>query len=189
MRKIALALAGAAVLGFSSAASATVTLNSCTFTDVNGADACTGPASTGDTTTIGFSEAGLGNPNFEESLSFTNDMDGFYSVLVGTSSASVDFTKAVLSGVTGSIDVLKVFDKGDGESLYGEGNLLAGMYTLTLSGTNNDTGAASGTITIRDMNSAVPEPATWAMMLLGFGAIGFSLRRRRGLTNALSQIA
>lgn len=24
----------------------------------------------------------------------------------------------------------------------------------------------------------VPEPATWAMMLLGFGAVGFSLRRR-----------
>jgi hypothetical protein len=27
--------------------------------------------------------------------------------------------------------------------------------------------------------TAVPEPATWAMMLLGFGAIGFAARRRR----------
>jgi hypothetical protein len=27
--------------------------------------------------------------------------------------------------------------------------------------------------------SALPEPATWAMMLLGFGGIGFQLRRRR----------
>lgn len=27
--------------------------------------------------------------------------------------------------------------------------------------------------------SAVPEPATWAMMLIGFGAIGASFRRRR----------
>ena len=26
---------------------------------------------------------------------------------------------------------------------------------------------------------AVPEPATWAMMLLGFGAVGFAMRRRR----------
>ena len=26
---------------------------------------------------------------------------------------------------------------------------------------------------------AVPEPSTWAMMLLGFGAIGYSMRRRR----------
>ena len=27
--------------------------------------------------------------------------------------------------------------------------------------------------------AAVPEPATWAMMLLGFGAIGFAMRRKR----------
>lgn len=30
--------------------------------------------------------------------------------------------------------------------------------------------------------NAVPEPATWAMMLLGFGAIGFGMRRRRSDT-------
>ncbi|MFD1787300.1 PEPxxWA-CTERM sorting domain-containing protein [Sphingomonas floccifaciens] len=30
------------------------------------------------------------------------------------------------------------------------------------------------------VQTAVPEPATWAMMLLGFGAIGASLRRRTG---------
>ena len=26
----------------------------------------------------------------------------------------------------------------------------------------------------------VPEPSTWAMMLFGFGALGFAMRRRRG---------
>ncbi len=35
---------------------------------------------------------------------------------------------------------------------------------------------------------AVPEPATWAMMLIGFGGIGFSMRRRRR-TTALPQLA
>ena len=29
------------------------------------------------------------------------------------------------------------------------------------------------------VSPAVPEPATWAMMLLGFGAAGFAMRRRR----------
>jgi PEP-CTERM motif len=29
-----------------------------------------------------------------------------------------------------------------------------------------------------DIGAAVPEPATWAMMILGFGVIGMSLRRR-----------
>jgi hypothetical protein len=28
------------------------------------------------------------------------------------------------------------------------------------------------------MRSPAPEPATWAMMLLGFAGIGFALRRR-----------
>jgi hypothetical protein len=35
--------------------------------------------------------------------------------------------------------------------------------------------------------AAVPEPATWAMMLLGFGAIGVSMRRRRRVP--LAQLA
>lgn len=31
-----------------------------------------------------------------------------------------------------------------------------------------------------DVTGAVPEPATWAMMILGFGLVGATLRRRRG---------
>ena len=37
-------------------------------------------------------------------------------------------------------------------------------------------GAPAGTLTINEA-VGVPEPATWSMMLLGFGAIGFKMRR------------
>ena len=37
--------------------------------------------------------------------------------------------------------------------------------------------------------TAVPEPATWAMMLLGFGAAGTALRRSRRKDSKLLQIA
>ena len=33
--------------------------------------------------------------------------------------------------------------------------------------------------------SLVPEPSTWMMMLLGFGAIGFAMRRSRAPRNVL----
>ena len=39
------------------------------------------------------------------------------------------------------------------------------------------TAGAAGHFTLSYM--AVPEPATWTMMLLGLGAIGFAARRRR----------
>ena len=42
------------------------------------------------------------------------------------------------------------------------------------------------TLRIDYTTGAVPEPATWAMMLLGFGGIGFAMRRRR---QALPQLA
>jgi hypothetical protein len=35
----------------------------------------------------------------------------------------------------------------------------------------------------------VPEPATWAMMLLGFGAAGTAIRRSRRKETRLLQIA
>ena len=36
---------------------------------------------------------------------------------------------------------------------------------------------------------AVPEPSTWAMMLMGFGAAGYAMRRRRRDGNKLAQVA
>ena len=42
-------------------------------------------------------------------------------------------------------------------------------------------------VSVQGLRGSVPEPATWAMMLLGFGGIGLTMRRRR--RPALAQIA
>lgn len=61
------------------------------------------------------------------------------------------------------------------------------LGTFNLSG-GFTAGPATLTIT-RAAVAAVPEPGTWAMMLLGFGAIGASMRRRRHQSTTISQAA
>jgi hypothetical protein len=50
------------------------------------------------------------------------------------------------------------------------------FYVITISGKGTkSTSGYSGNLS----STAVPEPGTWAMMLVGFGAVGFAMRRRR----------
>ena len=58
------------------------------------------------------------------------------------------------------------------------GNAGAGPYSLTERYTVNATGAGTVSSTI-SMSSAVPEPSTWAMMILGFIGVGFMAYRRK----------
>ena len=165
---VALATASPAYAGKSNK-STLVTQDACSME-------CDGPATVGSETTIGFTEAGLANPTFTEWLTFTNDMAGVYALTLDTSSSGIDFTSAILTGPGGPYELVEEFDNGISEfwnlsSLF----LEAGTYTLTITGDNRSTGSLGGTVTI----NAVPEPGTWSMMLLGFGAAGYAMRRRR----------
>ncbi len=63
------------------------------------------------------------------------------------------------------------------------GLVTSGVYELEIQGTSlGGTSAYTGLIkaTTQDLAPSVPEPATWAMWLLGLGATGAALRRRRG---------
>lgn len=77
---------------------------------------------------------------------------------------------------------------GTGQPLAGQSFSLTGDARFVKLDILNNYG--QGTYAERDWNSglsevrfagvsAVPEPATWAMMLLGFGAVGYSMRRRK----------
>ncbi|QNP42450.1 PEP-CTERM sorting domain-containing protein [Sphingomonas daechungensis] len=59
----------------------------------------------------------------------------------------------------------------------------AGGTNYASVGSNNSTSVWNNQglfgITFTRIDTAVPEPATWMMMLIGFGAIGFAARRSR----------
>lgn len=65
----------------------------------------------------------------------------------------------------------------DGPSEFDFGGI--GKFSLSLSDATFGTpgsAAVNGTFTLL---AAVPEPSTWAMLILGFGAVGFMMRSRR----------
>jgi PEP-CTERM motif len=59
---------------------------------------------------------------------------------------------------------------------------LAGFTTVTFSGTNNGDGIDFDRLRFKSAAApAVPEPATWAMLVAGFGVAGALMRRRTRL--------
>ena len=62
------------------------------------------------------------------------------------------------------------------------GNYQFAFNLLTL--TSDGSSIARGFLTANV--SAVPEPAAWAMMLIGFGGIGFAMRRRKVVRTSAS---
>ncbi len=182
MRKFVLGLAGATALAISSAAGAAVTVDSTTRV-------IDGPTTVADVTTIGFTEADLSSPTFTENVVFTNTLAGLYSITLTTSSPAIDFTSALLTGTGGPYNLIEISDDGVTEfwRLANPITLDASQYMLAINGNNSGAGSLGGSITIRQ--AAVPEPATWGMMLLGFGAAGFAIRRSRRRRVDLLQIA
>lgn len=62
-----------------------------------------------------------------------------------------------------------------GTLIEGTGRLLAGFVAERSGAARDDLNIAY----IRSAVSAVPEPASWALMIAGFGGIGVSIRQRR----------
>lgn len=57
-----------------------------------------------------------------------------------------------------------------------------GSFSIKLSDVNFGTPGSAivkGKFTLESLPSAVPEPSTWALMILGFGAIGGAMRSKR----------
>jgi hypothetical protein len=140
-----------------------------------------------------------GNPNDAYSM-----LSGNIYLNNGEGMSWIEF--ALTSGAAGTIDFIltdmnggtfNFFDQiiGNGDTFFAfeaiDGQLIANVYWQA------DTPPGSVDILkqvriLRDGDApVVPEPATWAMMLMGFGATGFAMRRgrRRNQDGELAQLA
>ncbi|MCH8615719.1 FxDxF family PEP-CTERM protein [Sphingomonas sp. SM33] len=186
MRKAVLALLGVATLAIASGAQAEITIEDPTTVLTAPIDETPG----GNSFTFGYSDSGLTDP-FTETLTFMNTLAGIYSFHVGSSTSidggpnDVDFSSILLTGtgITDPVSIPQNFsstmdnDLIENFDLAGL-NLGVGTFTLTIQGSTGVNGSFGGNVSF--VQAAVPEPSTWAMMLVGFGAIGFAMRRRRG---------
>jgi hypothetical protein len=181
MRKLVLGLMGATALTVASAANATLILTTPTSVSVSG------PTTTDNINySFGYSDSGTDSP-FTETVSWMNDLAGLYGITLSTVATTadgptdVDITSAFVTGtgILGQLDLIANPFNTDLIENYALAGvpLGAGTYTLTVQGTRGDSGSFGGNVSFQA--AAVPEPATWGLMLLGFGAIGFQLRRRR----------
>jgi hypothetical protein len=96
------------------------------------------------------------------------------------SSTTFDFS-SILSSLTISTSNNFSFSKAR-ITQYGGTGLLFSFAGMSYS----DTSGFTATFTAPSMASAAPEPATWAMLIVGFGMAGAAMRRRRitGLATA-----
>lgn len=115
------------------------------------------------------------------------------SAVTGISPAGFYFYDNTVTQAGGSFDLSAtgILFTADTPDFYGlalsEFNIWSnggGSYTLSTTASNNVNAEYQGTGSV--IAGAVPEPSTWAMMILGFCGLGFMTYRRRNQSAALA---
>jgi hypothetical protein len=120
---------------------------------------------------------GAGSGKFTDVYTFNFPMAGKATVVLGSTQSgpgtnvnfatnSVRFNNVILSVVSsGAVELQQLVNQ----------PVVAGAQTLSIKGFAQALGSYTGTVTF----ASAPEPATWGMMILGLGAVGYAMRRRR----------
>lgn len=174
MKKLAIALALTApvLFGFAAPASAATTINNSSF----------------------YYDQADGTGTFSAAVGGTGTFSVAYPFNVGPSAGTAGLsissivlkTSAIISGLTVDLNgtqyaftSVPTTDSSGKVSYVTSGSftqsVLAGVQNLVVSGSIASTTSFSGTL---GFITSVPESSTWAMMILGMGAVGVSLRRR-----------
>lgn len=114
-----------------------------------------------------------------------NNVAGIYGGTPGTAS-TISFGNGIFSSLSITAPNL-------GFTQFSSPTLFTGTPTAPVFSTGSYTLInpffGNGTLTISGISAAVPEPGTWAMMIAGFGAISFAMRRRRSKVTACIKFA
>ena len=189
-----LALVGAAAFAFATPANATITyLGTFNGTDCSGAGGFPNCWATQTGTEQGPVLDPLGSPAvYKENNGGSPEASGLFPTIDGS-----EFD-LVIDG-----DILSfTYDQGEGDPFLHYFSVKQGdVYALFY----DEIGITSGSVDLAELfpnnvgwshitwfdtgGTAVPEPGTWGMMLMGFGAAGFAMRRRRRDGSKLAQVA
>lgn len=131
--------------------------------------------------------SGIAAGNFTDRFIFHIDQDGFGSGSVSTSTTKigsptdVDFTSVrIIAGGTVYDALITYSDGGLTEfaSVTGVPIAFGAENIIEINGYSHGNGSYGGQATFLP----IPEPATWAMMIAGFGLVGAGMRRQRRAT-------
>lgn len=127
-------------------------------------------------------------PDYVNTILPGSDQFGFNNVAgvfngVSENASTINFGEGIIADLNIVADGLG-FTQFSSPTLFtgsaGDPTFLAGTFNL------NNPFLGNGTLTISNVVAGVPEPATWAMMILGFGLIGATMRYRRRDANAFA---
>ena len=193
LRSLIASLAGAALLSFAGAAQASLLVYNANLSGPNEGNASPGVGfatitfdDVAHTLAVDANFSGLTSPTTIAHIHCCTAVAGTGLAGVATQLPSfVGFPVGVTSGTYSNTFDLTLATSWNPAFVTGNGGTTAGAEAALLGGAaagtayfNIHTAAFPGG-EIRGFLTAIPEPATWGMMILGFGLAGAALRRRR----------
>lgn len=171
MKKLVLCVAASATLAAAPAHAALIS-----YSAVGSGQA---DADLGSVASAKFGDSAIKPGIFTDTLSFTTDIAG-----ENDATLSISSFKSLFKTLTATLDGNALSFISLGNDRFGalDINLTNGTHTLVISGQSISSNASySGTL-----SSPVPEPASWALSMLGIGLIGGMLRSRRERVGTLA---